>query len=376
MRFVARLLCLLPVVALGLPPTAGAADDRRPALEPIRLSADGLGFVVGRSATRFRIWGVNYDHDARGEGGRLLEDYWEDEWETVRQDFGEIRDLGANVVRIHLQLGKFMTSPDDANPAALARLGRLLQLAEETRLRLDLTGLGCYHKADVPPWYDRLEEADRWTVQANFWRAIARTCRGSPAVFCYDLMNEPIIGGKVAEGWLAGELGGKHFVQRLTLEPRGRTAQAIAAAWAEKLTRAIRQEDPDHLITVGAIPWALVWPAAKPVFYAPEVARHFDFVSVHVYPERGKIDAALAALRVYAIGKPLVIEEVFPLKCGVAELEDFIRRSQEIADGWISFYWGRTIAEYEAARAPTLAEALTAQWLKHFRDLAPQLREP
>lgn len=41
---------------------------------------------------------------------RLLEDYWAEEWETVAQDFREIRDLGANVVRIHLQLGRFMTA--------------------------------------------------------------------------------------------------------------------------------------------------------------------------------------------------------------------------------------------------------------------------
>jgi hypothetical protein len=30
------------------------------------------------------VWGVNYDHDSKGENGRLLEDYWSDEWETVR----------------------------------------------------------------------------------------------------------------------------------------------------------------------------------------------------------------------------------------------------------------------------------------------------
>ncbi len=363
-------------VTAGLGLLLGVATGSTATLEPIRVSADGKGFVAGHPGTPFRSWGVNYDHDARGESGRLLEDYWDDEWETVRQDFAEIRDLGANVVRIHLQLGKFMTAPAAANPAALARLRQLLRLAEDNRLYLDLTGLGCYHKQDVPPWYDQLAEADRWEVQARFWQAVARTCRGSPAVFCYDLMNEPIVGGNVAEGWLAGELGGKHFVQRLTLTPRGRTAQEIAAAWVEKLTSVIRREDPDHLITVGAIPWALVWPKAMPVFYAPAVARHLDFVSVHFYPKAGEVDAALTALRVYAIGKPLVIEEMFPLHCSLAELDDFIGRSQDLAAGWISFYWGKTIAEYESSREPTLAEALTAQWLKHFRTTAPQWRRP
>ena len=30
-------------------------------------------------------------------------------------------------------------------------------------------------------------------MQARFWEAVAATCRNRPAVFCYDLMNEPIV---------------------------------------------------------------------------------------------------------------------------------------------------------------------------------------
>jgi hypothetical protein len=340
------------------------------------ISADGRGFVLGSSGKSFRVWGVNYDHDTKGDHGRLLEDYWEQEWETVREDFQEIRDLGANVVRIHLQFGRFMDAPDEPNSKALSRLRRLVELAGQTGLYLDLTGLGCYHKRDVPAWYDRMDEAARWDAQARFWQAVARTCRGRPAVFCYDLMNEPVIGGKESEGWLTGELGGKHFVQRLTLKQAGRPAHSIASAWVEKMTEAIRKEDPDHLITVGVIPWAMVWPNAKPIFYAPESARHLDFVSVHFYPKKGEGDKALKALAVYDIGKPLVIEEMFPLSCGMEEMNEFIQKSSDIAEGWISFYWGRTITEYESAERPTLTDALMAGWLKYFREQAPKMRQP
>ncbi|HVR36407.1 MAG TPA: cellulase family glycosylhydrolase, partial [Methylomirabilota bacterium] len=306
------------------------------ALEPIRLSDDGATFVLGDTGKSFRVWGVNYDHDTHGDHGRLIEDYWDDEWETVRQDFREIRDLGANVVRIHLQLGRFMNAPDTPNPDALSKLRELLALAERTGLYLDLTGLGCYHKADVPDWYDRMDEADRWNVQAAFWTAVARACRDSNAVFCYDLMNEPVIGGDASEGWLTGELGGKHFVQRLTLDKAGRDSKEIAEAWVRRMTTAIRKEDPHHLITVGVIPWAMVWPNAKPLFYSPEVARHLDFVSVHFYPRKGEVDKALEALAVYDIGKPLVIEEMFPLHCGLDEMDEFIRKSADRVEGWIS----------------------------------------
>src|SRR5207245_2527202 len=136
----------------------------------------------------------NYDHDEKGD---LIEDYWEKDWDRLAEDFREMKELGANVVRVHLQFGKFMDAAGRANDNALARLDKLVKLAEKTQLYLDLTGLGCYHKKDVPAWYDALSEADRWAAQANFWKAVAGRCKDSPAIFCYDLMNEPVVpGGK------------------------------------------------------------------------------------------------------------------------------------------------------------------------------------
>ena len=91
-------------------------------------------------------------------------------------DFAQMKTLGANVVRVHLQLGKFMDGPDKANAKALDLLAKLGRLAETTGLYLNLTGLGSYQKKDVPGWYDKLAENDRWDVQARFWEAVA----GSP----------------------------------------------------------------------------------------------------------------------------------------------------------------------------------------------------
>ncbi|PAW63888.1 MAG: hypothetical protein B9S38_16870, partial [Verrucomicrobiia bacterium Tous-C4TDCM] len=83
-----------------------------------------------------------------------------------------MKALGANVVRIHLQLGKVMNTPDQPDPKTLARLVQLLDPAGEKGLYLDLTGLGCYHAKDVPAWYDALPEEKRWAVQARFWKAV------------------------------------------------------------------------------------------------------------------------------------------------------------------------------------------------------------
>ncbi len=354
--------------------TAGSAHAA--ALEAVRISPDGKSFVLAESGKPFRVWGVNYDHDSHGENGRLLEDYWDTEWATVRADFQEIKELGANVVRIHLQTGKFMRSADTPNDQSLGQLRRLLALAEETGLYLDITGLGCYHKAETPPWYDALDEAARWTVQARFWSAVAKVCRDSSTVFCYDLMNEPIIDGKAEQGWVAGELGGYSFVQRLTLTPGKRNAIEVAKAWVDQLTAAIRAEDRGHLITVGTIPWAMIWPTAKPIFYSPEVSGALDFVSIHVYPNKGEVPKALAALEVYKIGKPLVIEETFPLSCSLEEMDTFIKASKPRTDGYISFYWGRTVAEYAGGTDKKEAAALIGGWLDYFKEQSAFMKQP
>jgi hypothetical protein len=339
--------------------------------EPIQPSKDGGGFIRAGSGRKFLVWGVNYDHD---EPGRLLEDYWHKEWATVEEDFKEIKALGANTVRIHLQTAKFMQTPTEPNQASLDQLARLVKLAEQIGLYLDITGLGCYHKKDVPDWYDKMEETARWDVQARFWEVIAKTCAGSPAIFCYDLMNEPILPGadKAETEWLAGEFGGKHFVQRITLDLAGRTREQVARAWVDKLVAAIRKYDQRHMITIGVIPWAHVWPNAKPFFYSKQVGENLDFASVHFYPKKGQVDKALKALAVYDVGKPLVVEEMFPLSCSIEELDAFIEGSRNIADGWISFYWGKSIEDYARGEID-IAGAIIKSWLEHFRAKGPEI---
>jgi sugar phosphate isomerase/epimerase len=368
LRCILRTLAILfAVFAPGASPIAGAED----ALPRIRVAEDGGGFVSDPGDKAFRPWGVNYDHNENTGG--LIEDYWADEWDVLEEDFREIRELGANVVRVHLQTGKFLDSPSEPNRANLDRLSRLLELAGANGLYLDITGLGGYHRHDVPPWFDELPESERWEAQARFWEAVAETCRDSSAVFCYDLMNEPIVPGKPEDDWLAGELGGKHFVQRLTLDPGERSREEIAGAWVERMVSAIRKHDRRHLVTVGVIPWALTFPKAKPFFYGSGIGDKLDFVSVHFYPRKGEVDRALEALAVYQVGKPVVIEETFPLHCSADELERFMdeANAEGLANGWISFYWGKTEEEYKAGE-PTIADAIKGAWIRRFREIGPK----
>lgn len=347
-------------------------QPRARAMEWVRVSQDHRSFVYDTSGRRFTPWGFNYDHDERG---RLIEDYWETEWPKVEQDFREMKDLGANVIRVHLQLGRFMNDADRPDEKSLERLGRLLDLAERLELYLDLTGLGCYHKKDVPAWYDALSEPDRWAVQARFWEAIARRCAASPAVFCYDLMNEPVVPGGKAKpgGWLGPAFGDKHFVQLVTLDQAGRPRPEVARRWTRTLKEAIRKHDHRHLVTVGMVPWSLDRPGLTSGFVPEKVADELDFVSVHLYPERAKLDVALETLKGFAVGKPVVIEETFPLSCSINELQQFIEGSKGVASGWIGFYWGQPPDELRPPK--TIADAMTRDWLEYFRRHAAEFKQ-
>lgn len=355
---------LLLDIAQGHAETAPASPDG-PEMPRVRVADDGTRFVVGGSGETFVPWGFNY----LGRFGELVEETWADDWDRVETDFREMRKLGANVVRVHLQFGTYMKAPDAVDPAELDRLKKMLDLARKNSLYVDVTGLSLYRLERIPAWYDAMDEAERWQSQAKFWEAIAETCAGHPALFCYDLMNEPIIGGPAEEGeprWVGGELGGFWFVQRLTDAPGDRTSTEIAEAWVVKLAMAIRRHDPHTPITVGVIPWAHVWPNAKPLFYSPQVGRHLDFISIHLYPKGGEVEKAIEAVAHYDLGKPLIIEETFPLACSLEELDEFVEGTKDRVDGWISHYFGHTIAEHKAGAEP--AGPPVAAFLRYWRD--------
>ncbi|MCC9602169.1 glycoside hydrolase family 5 protein [Stieleria sp. JC731] len=333
-------------------------------LEWIRVANDNRSFVMEKSGRKFVPWGFNYDHQE--DSGRLIEEYWNDEWATVIEDFAEMKQLGANVIRIHLQFAAFMESADKPNNDSLDQFERLIKLAETTGLYLDLTGLGCYHKKDVPAWYDKLSESQRWNAQCVFWESVAERCANSPAIFCYDLMNEPVVpGNDERDDWLGAGFGGKHFVQFITRSAGGRPRHEIAKRWINQLTAAIRKHDQNHLITVGLVHWSLDRPGLTSGFVPDKVTEQLDFIAVHLYPESDKLDEATATLKGFAsVGKPVVIEEVFPLKCSTEELSHFIGEAKKYAAGWIGFYWGKTPDEYRELK--TLRSAIVLSWLELF----------
>ncbi len=83
-------------VALALLLTTGVLQA---AMERIIVAQDGKGFETAKSRQRFVPWGANY-----GNGGRLMEDFWDKDWDTLADDFRKLNEMGASVIRVHLQV--------------------------------------------------------------------------------------------------------------------------------------------------------------------------------------------------------------------------------------------------------------------------------
>ena len=206
----------------------------------------------------------------------------------------------------------------------------------------------------MPAWYDALSEKDRWAAQARFWQAVAGRCAGSPAVFCYDLMNEPVVPGgrRKAGDWLGPAFAGKHFVQFITLDQGKRPRTDIARQWVADAG----DGDPQGGSPASRSRWGW-WTGAstaRPVDFRLRPREGRSPISISSastsIPKKGKVDEALETLEGFAVGKPVVIEETFPLSCSIEELGKFFDGSKKTAAGWIGFYWGQSAEAVAPAR--------------------------
>jgi len=83
----------------------------------------------------------------------------------------------------------------------------------------------------------------------------------------------------------------------------------------------------------------------------------------------GKVDVALNSLARYREGKPVVVEETYPLNCTPAEYADFLRASRGIASGWLAHFWSLTPDDLRGRT--DVASARTLESLEIFQQLNP-----
>jgi hypothetical protein len=329
-------------------------------MQTVKVAPNQKGFILFPSGDRYVPWGHNYGSVDILE--RLVKDP-----ARVARDFTDMKAAGTTVVRVHPEMPRILTAPDKADPKALDQLKRLLKIAEKTGIHLKITGLACYKIKNRLAWYDSMNEQDRWKTQSFFWESIARTCAESPAVFAYDLINEPTAFGKHADGWYSGRLGDVEFCQRLSLDPGNRTGDDVVREWTKRMVASIRKHDQEHLITLGMLPFPRAYTAA---------AEQLDFVSPHVYPKSGKVDDAIKLFRKFDWGKPIVIGETFPLSCGADDEREFLLKSREFAHGWIGHWPDKSpaqLAELKKTGKATIQNAIWLSWVDLFQEIGPQM---
>jgi hypothetical protein len=312
------------------------------------------GADLAAGGERFRVWGFNY-----GVGDRypILRYFDRPTTRRLRQvvaDMREARSLGANTLRVYLELKSFMNGPSEPNPRALEALGKLLERAERLHLYLDLTGNLVWRAP--PAWYDALPEQARWAVQARFWRAVAQIAARSPAVLLYELTSEPVI--EQSDRWYGGEFGGYTFVQRIVRDTGGRDASQLARSWIRLLRAAIREHDQRHLIGLGMLPHE-----AGP-FGCANVADLLDVLLVHEYPLEGRASEAISRVRGFAAQrKPVIVGETAPLLGSPSTWDSFLRGSRRYVDGYLSFYDGRTSEQAAERPRDTWYAAMLGQFV-------------
>ena len=355
-----RLAVLVWVGAACLWLTLGSASPAHGEGRGASAARSGLpevhrqGSDLVAAGERFRVWGFNY-----GIGGRYpILTYFERPSErrlhSVVRDMRGARLLGANTLRVYLELGAFMNGPNRANRRALAALAALLDEAEALHVYLDLTGNLVWRAP--PAWYDALPEQARWAVQARFWRAVARTAKDSPAVLVYELTSEPVI--EDSGRWYCAAIDGYTFIQRIVRETAGRDRSALARRWIRLLTGAIRAHDRRHLIGLGLLPLGGAFGPAN-------VADLLDVLLVHEYPQEGSESEAISLVRQFAAqGKPVVLGETAPLLATPDTWRSFLTGARDLLDGYLFFYDGRTPRQAGTSAADAWYAAALDQFLE------------
>jgi hypothetical protein len=376
----AAVLLHWPLFALA---ASGNSTETRSPLPKIRVAPDGRTFVTEKGAP-FAPFGVTYYRPGTGWAPQVWKQFDAD---ATRGDFGQMKELGVNCVRVFLSYGAFCMEPGALKADGLAKFDQFLAMAEGAGIYVHPTGLD--HWEEVPSWakVDRIADEQNLSALESFWKLFAARYRGRNVIFAYDLRNEPEVQWDTApmrekwNRWLEqrygtiGKLVQAWGVTNATLRlgsmpaPQGKPApgsrelldyqlfrENLADDWTRRQVAAIKSVDPDALVTVGLIQWSVPSLLPRVQYYSgfrPErQARLLDFLEVHFYPldngayeYRGAEDEARnltylesVVREVARTGKPVVLAEF----------------------GW----YGGGKPKFDGGKHPAALEEQQAQWCR------------
>jgi hypothetical protein len=317
-----------------------------------RISVRGDQLYAG--PTPFRAWGMNWGVGNHNPVLAYFDHPSSANFATLETELRVARQMGANSMRVPLELGQVMASPTQPRQATLSALKQLLQLAQSQRIYLDITGNIVWRPSHSPAWYEQMPWRARWQVQARFWRAVANTAWTSPAVLCYELTSEPTI--SQTPGYYYGEIGDFYFVQSIATAPPSQQP-ALARQWTQLMARSVRSFD-DRPVTIGLLP------QNSGPFGPANIGGYLDMLSVHEYPTASNLADSIALIQAFAAyRKPVLLGETFLLFCDETTHKAFLTGASPYLAGIFEFFNGK---DPRTLRPHTIAEALYKVSLQDF----------
>jgi hypothetical protein len=411
----------------------------------IKVAKDNWTFIDTATGKPFTPLGCNYYDASTGWPPQVWNKFNQDK---IKRDFTKMKELGINVARVAVLTGKpwiRRAGPFkfEANENTLANFSKLMEIAKTYNIRLILSqfywegyprGLGKY-------FCD--EEALRY--QEFGYRTLAGLARSEPIVFAYTLMNEPRnVWNRPAmfekwniwlkEKYVSREALKNNWPDLQPAESFGSIKipenkdnldsprlydyqlfrKSIAHRWTKRMKDAIRQEDKNHLVSLGNVQWAVPFdrerlPGGYTAFDPKELAELLDFTCIHYYPfsphhpqsltwASSKSEDALtdwlysieAFIRFSYVGKPVLLEEFnFGLTPRGKRLSDpdtfmliarwnkaVIEHTTNCASGWLSWPFQDTTTASDISNAGGFIDAKGSikPWGKAFRDLARSIK--
>lgn len=284
-------------------------------LPKIRVAPGDNVFQIA-NGQRFVPFGVNYFRPGTGWAPQLWKKFDAD---ATRRDFARMKDLGVNCVRVFLSYGSFYMEPGVLSEDGLKKFDQFLTIAAEAGIYVHPTGPD--HWEGIPEWArgDRYADEKILSAVEKFWTLFAARYRGNPAIFAYDLLNEPEIRWEtpvmrekwnawlqkkyasleaIAKAWNSANTN--HQFGKIPPPPAKDNAgdrqlldyqmfrESLADDWTRRQANAIKAADPSALVTVGFIQWAV--PVLLPgiqhyaAFRPERQAPLLDFLEIHFYP--------------------------------------------------------------------------------------------
>jgi hypothetical protein len=175
----------------------------------------------------------------------LLALYQDTYWQEM--DFDRCAAMGATVIRLPFLYMNLTDDDGNFQQDAFARLDWFIENCARRGMYviLDLHGAygsqnGEHHSGQINDGRQLFFNADNRAKTLRLWRAVAARYRGNPTVAGYDILNEPMGPGK----------------------EKARTGN-IHWAFFDEIYRAIREEDPEHIVIVEACWIATHLPSPK-----------------------------------------------------------------------------------------------------------------